>query len=57
LVLVAVGINHEIAVAYAITAHVVIWLPPTLIGFVFLGQQGLKLSTISQANQIKEQIE
>jgi integral membrane sensor domain MASE1 len=39
LVLVAVGINHEIAVAYAITAHVVIWLPPTLIGFVFLGNR------------------
>ncbi|MFZ4827332.1 MAG: lysylphosphatidylglycerol synthase transmembrane domain-containing protein [Phototrophicaceae bacterium] len=57
LVLVAVGISHEIAIAYAITAHVAIWLPPTLIGFVFLGQQGLKLSTITHADQLKEQIE
>ena len=55
LVLVAVGIQNELAVAYAITVHVAIWLPPTLIGLFFLAQQGLKLSTITHTDQLKEQ--
>ncbi len=52
-VLVAVGISESTALAYAVAVHVVIWLPPTLAGFVFLARQGLNLSAVTQANDLQ----
>ncbi len=40
-VLVAALIPETIATAYALTIHLVIWLPVTLLGFVFLIRQGI----------------
>lgn len=51
LVLVAVGFNPTQASAYALVAHVVIWLPATLAGFYYLLRQGLGLGVITQAQR------
>jgi glycosyltransferase 2 family protein len=48
----AVGIAEPLAIAYAIVVHVVIWLPPTLLGFVLLARRGLGLQSLSQRQQL-----
>lgn len=53
LVLVAVGIGQDTALAYAIVVHVVIWLPITLVGFGALIQQGLGWADISKARELE----
>ncbi len=40
-VLIAVGIGEAVATAYALTIHIVIWLPVTLLGFYFLLRPGI----------------
>lgn len=54
-VLVAFGVDPATAIAYALLAHVIIWLPPTLHGFVILWQQGLKLSAVANASELAEE--
>ena len=56
LVLVGVGIARSEATAYAIVVHIVIWLPVTVVGFIFLVRQGLGWSTIQSANQLETSI-
>lgn len=51
LVLVAVGVDQTQATAYALVAHVVIWLPATLVGFYYLVRQGFGLDAITHAEQ------
>lgn len=53
----AVGVNHDLALAYIIAVHVVIWLTPTITGFIFLMQQGLSLSAVTEAQEIQQQLE
>ncbi len=53
-VLVAVGVAPDVAVAYAVVVHLVIWIPPTLAGFVFLAQRGLGLGAVAKAEQLKQ---
>lgn len=52
-VLVAVGVAQNTALAYAIVVHIVIWLPVTLVGFIFLIQYGLGWSAISGASELE----
>jgi uncharacterized protein (TIRG00374 family) len=52
-VLVASGISEAQAVAYALSVHMVIWLPVTLLGLFFLLQQGLNFSAITRAQQLE----
>lgn len=52
-VLIAVGVPPTQALAYAIVVHIVIWLPITLVGFVFLTRQGLGLSSIAHAKDLE----
>ncbi len=54
LVLVAVGIPETTATVYAITIHLVIWLPVTVLGFFFLLRQGLGLSAIAKARELEQ---
>jgi uncharacterized protein (TIRG00374 family) len=49
LVLVAAGVPEVQALAFALTVHMVIWLPVTLLGLFFLLQRGLGFSAITQA--------
>jgi uncharacterized protein (TIRG00374 family) len=54
LVLTAVGVNETQAHAYALVAHVVIWLPVTLLGFYFLVRQGLGWNAITHAGELEQ---
>ncbi len=46
------GVPNALAVACAVAIHIVIWLPPTLIGFVFLARRGLGLGAVVQASDL-----
>jgi glycosyltransferase 2 family protein len=52
-VLMAFGIAQERALSFAIVVHIVIWLPITVAGFVFLARQGLGFSAISHAKELE----
>jgi hypothetical protein len=54
-VLIAVGVAQSQAHAYALVVHVVIWLPITLTGFVFLVRQGLGWGDIARARELEKQ--
>ena len=43
-VLAAYGVEHSIAVGYALVLHVALWLPITLLGAYFLTREGVKWS-------------
>lgn len=51
-VMIAAGIASAEALAYAIVVHLVIWLPVTLAGFIFLARMGLGWQTIRTARQL-----
>jgi uncharacterized protein (TIRG00374 family) len=52
-VLMGVGVPEMQAVAYALLVHLVIWLPPTLLGFFFLVRRGLGFSAVTHAREIE----
>ena len=54
-VLIAVGVGETQATAYALVVHVVIWLPVTLVGFVFLAREGLNFRAITHARQLERE--
>lgn len=55
IVLVSLGIQAEPATAYAFVMHIlVVWLPVTILGFIFLARKGLGLGTVAQASQLTE---
>lgn len=54
LVLTALGVPETLALAYALVVHVVIWLPVTLAGFIFLIRQGLGWNAIAHARDLEE---
>lgn len=51
LVLIAADIEPKLAAGYAVTVHLVIWLPVTLVGFFFLLNHGLGWQAITQAHK------
>ena len=52
LVMQAVGVQADTALAYAIVVHIVIWLPVTVVGFLFLIRQGLGWSAVTSASEL-----
>ncbi|MCU0498202.1 MAG: flippase-like domain-containing protein [Anaerolineae bacterium] len=54
-VLMGFGIAQSQALAFAFVVHVVIWLPPTLLGGFFLIRRGLGFGTITRAQRLKDQ--
>jgi hypothetical protein len=42
--LVALGVGQDVAAAYALTVHVALWLPPTILGAVLLVMDGNSLA-------------
>ncbi len=46
--LTALGVQNEIAAGYALTVHVVVWVPPTLVGALLLVWDGTSLSGLLQ---------
>lgn len=55
--LIGFGIPETQATAYALLVHIVIWLPPTVLGFYFLVRRGLGWSAVVQASQMSETAE
>jgi hypothetical protein len=53
-VLIAAGVPAEQALAYALLVHIVIWLPPTVIGLLMLPQMGLRLSAVARARDLAD---
>lgn len=53
-VLIGAGVESSLALTYALTVHVVIWLPVTLLGFYFLIQRGLSWRDIRKAHHLDE---
>lgn len=54
-VLIGAGVEEALALSYALTVHLVIWLPVTVAGFVFLARQGLNWRAITQAHDLESQ--
>lgn len=54
-VLIAAGVGGEEALAYAVLAHVVIWVPPTVLGLLLLPRLGLQLSSVAKAHELSEE--
>ncbi len=52
-VLVGVGIAQPEAFAFALLVHLVIWLPPTLLGFYLLIRRGLNFSAVTRARELE----
>lgn len=50
-ILTATGVEAAQATAYAVVAHLVIWLPVTAVGFVLLLRQGLGWTDITKASE------
>lgn len=45
-VVIAVGVPNDLAFAYAVVVHLVIWLPPTLLGYILLARRGLGVGAL-----------
>jgi uncharacterized protein (TIRG00374 family) len=54
LVAVGIGVSESVATAYALTIHLVIWLPATLIGFFYLARMGLGWAAIARARELEQ---
>lgn len=54
LILTTLGVDNDLALTYALVVHVVIWLPVTVAGFVFLVRQGMGWSAITGAHELEE---
>lgn len=52
-VLMGVGIAEGRALAFALLVHIVIWLPPTLLGFICLIRRGLNFSAVTNAHELE----
>lgn len=48
-ILLAYGVAEPQAQAYALVVHVILWLPVTIAGFIFLAREGLGWSAITRA--------
>ena len=45
----AFGVQADIAAGYTIVLHAALWLPITLLGFWYMGRQGVRWSDFGQA--------
>ncbi len=54
--LIALGVGQEIAAAYALTVHVVLWIPPTILGVVLLVLDGRSLSELMRGAKESNQV-
>lgn len=50
-VMLAYGVAEPKAQAYALVVHVILWLPVTVAGFIFLAREGLGWSAIARARE------
>jgi len=53
--LVALGVGQEVAAAYALTVHVALWVPPTVVGGILLVMDGNSLSGLMKGARESDQ--
>jgi hypothetical protein len=53
--LVALGVGQDVAAAYALTVHVALWVPPTVVGAVLLILDGSSLSKLMKGARKSDQ--
>ncbi|MBP38570.1 MAG: lysylphosphatidylglycerol synthase transmembrane domain-containing protein [Dehalococcoidia bacterium] len=53
--LIALGVGQEVAAAYALAVHVVVWVPPTVVGALLLVLDGNSLSDLMKGAQESDQ--
>jgi glycosyltransferase 2 family protein len=53
--LVALGVGQDVAAAFALTVHVALWLPPTILGGILLVLDGNSLSGLMKGAQKPDQ--
>lgn len=53
-VLMSVGVDKLHAQSFSVVIHLVIWLPVTIAGFIFLTRQGLSWSSITRARELEQ---
>jgi len=53
--LIALGVGQEVASAYALAVHVVVWVPPTVVGALLLVLDGNSLSDLMKGAQESDQ--
>ncbi len=51
------GVNGNLAAAYTLVLHAALWLPITLLGFVYMALQGVRWQDFRQATQAVQQAE
>jgi uncharacterized protein (TIRG00374 family) len=51
----AVGYDKTQITAFAVTAHLAIWLPVTLLGFYYLIRRGLGFSTVAHVDRLEKE--
>lgn len=51
-VMIGAGIAEDVALAYAVVVHIIVWLPVTVSGFFFLVRQGLGWNAVAEARQV-----
>jgi hypothetical protein len=54
--LVALGVGQDVAAVYALTVHVALWVPPTVVGAVLLILDGNSLSRLMKGAQEPDSI-
>ncbi len=47
-----IGVNRDIATSYTLVLHAALWLPITLLGFVYLAREGLSWRSFSEASEV-----
>jgi hypothetical protein len=53
--LIALGVGQDVAAAYALTVHVALWVPPTVVGAVLLVLDGKSLGGLMKGAQDSDQ--
>jgi len=53
--LVALGVGQDVAAAYALTVHVALWVPPTVLGGILLVLDGNSLSRLMKGAKDSDQ--
>ena len=54
--LIALGVGQEVAAAYALTVHVILWIPPTILGVLLLVLDDRSLSGLMRGAKDSNQM-
>lgn len=53
-ILIAFGVDATLAASYTLVLHAALWLPITLLGFIYMGRESLRWSDFAKATHIQD---